>query len=273
VFIVVGGLVAIGLGLALVIAPAQVARLLALFGIVLGWIWRVISAILIAISYVLFVISYYIALLLQPLLERLMALLGAFQPMQAQEQGEPTPMPDMTEVASEAIPDAYRWLALAIFILAVLAIFALVLRRLSASAEEPVDEVRESILSTDLLQNQLAKLWQKWFGGLAARLPPYLSLDDETDTRQRVRRAYQSLLAAATAYGRPRGRGQTPVEYGGALKEHLVEDAPALNTITARYNHARYAPEPPTAEAAGEAADAWESIHQRLAAQDRPDGS
>jgi hypothetical protein len=259
--------------LALVIAPAQVARLLALFGIVLGWIWRVVSAILIAISYVLFVISYYIALLLQPLIERLMALLGEAAPMRAQEQAEPTPLPDMTQATAEAIPDVYRWLALALFILAVLVIFALVLRRLSASTEEPIDEVRESILSADLLQDQLAKLWQKWFGGRSAHMPPYLSLDGETDTRRRIRRAYQSLLAAATALGKPRERGQTPMEYGGALTEELIEEESSLNAFTVHYNHARYAPEPPSAEAAGEAAQAWETIHERLAAQDRESSS
>jgi hypothetical protein len=175
----------------------------------------------------------------------------------------------MTQAASEAIPDVYRWLALAIFILAILVIFALVLRRLNASTEEQVDEVRESILTTDLLQDQLAKLWQKWFGGLAARLPPYLSLDGEADTRQRIRRAYQNLLAAATALGRPRGRGQTPAEYGSALGQGLVEDASALHTMTVRYNHARYAPEPPSTAAAGEAAYAWESIHQQLIAREQ----
>lgn len=263
VLAVVGGLLGLGLGITLLVAPEQVARFLAAINQALGFVWRLIGLVLTGIAYVLFMIVYFLILLLQPLLERLLGLLQGMELLQQQEVAEPTPPPELNDLANAPIPDVYRWIALAIFFVAVLVIFALVLRKLRAGAAEALDETRESILSADLLQDQLAKLWQKWFGRLG-RWPRFLSLEGEAETRRTVRSAYQGLLAAATALGQSHRREQTPTEYQHELVTKLTESDEALAAMTERYNHARYAPEPPSASDASKAERAWHQVQERM---------
>jgi hypothetical protein len=263
VLAVVGALLGLGLVITLMVAPEQVARFLAAVNQALGFFWQLVGLVLTAIAYVLFVIVYFLIVLLRPLLERLLALIQGMEPPQQEGVPEPTPPPDMNDLAIAAMPDAYRWLALAIFLVAVLVIFALVLRRMQAGASETIDETRESILSTDLLQDQLAKLWQKWFGGLG-RWPRFLSLEGEAETRRIVRGAYQGLLAAATARGQSHRREQTPTEYQHELVANLAESDEALTAMTRRYNQARYGPEPPSTGEASEAEQAWRQVQARL---------
>ncbi len=278
VLVVVGSLLGVGVGLGLLVAPEQVARLLAVVNAALGAVWWVISWVLLAIGYVLFMIAYYIMVLLQPLLDQLFSALQELPLFELGEQPEATPMPEAPPMTAEALPDPYRWLALAIFLVIVALIFALVLRRLRANAAEPVDEVRESIFSADLLQDQLGKLWQNWFGVAQRNLVPYFSLDGEAETRRRIRQAYQSLLTMTTQRGHGRRRDQTPQEYGQHLTGQLRtepnvpagEFAAALQAITERYQQARYAPEPPSASEADSAQAAWTQLQQQLSDDDPP---
>ena len=264
-------LVLLGLGLFIgfMLAPEQVASLLTLAGVVLSTLWRWISLVILAIGYVLFVIAYFIGLLLQPLIKWLMSLLGGPQARQPQQPASPLPLLPSIGNATATLPDAYRWIALAVFLLVVTVIFALVLRRLRASQTEEFDEERESILSMDLLQDQLAKLLQKLFGGLrtGAAFNPFLSLADESDTRRTIRGAYQALLAAATQQGQARPPGKTPHEYQQQLAEQLPEATTVLATLTEQYDHARYAAEPPTPEAADAAQQAWTQVETMLVTQ------
>ncbi len=265
-------LLGLGLFVSLLIAPEQVATLLHLVTVVLSTIWGWISAILVAISYVLFVIGYFVAWLLQPLIRWLMSLLAGNEKRQPIQVMSPLPPPQPLSTVAAVIPDAYRWIALGIFVLIILMIFALVLRRLWAAQTEETDEERESILSVDLLQDQLNRLWKKLFGGLrtVAALSPFLSLAGESDTRRAIRTAYQNLLAAATELGQARPPEQTPREYQQQLADHLPETAAILTTLTERYNYARYAEEPPAAEAVAEVEQAWEKVQSAIAAQNQP---
>ncbi|HMN26846.1 MAG TPA: hypothetical protein PKE45_01735, partial [Caldilineaceae bacterium] len=203
VAVVVAALLGIGVGVGLLVAPAQVAQLLALVNKALGIVWWLLGWVILILSYIIFMAVYYLLVLLQPLFERLMALLTAAQLLAPQGQPQPTPTPDLLPPDAAAIPDVYRWLALALFVVAVAVIFALVLRKLRSAPADTLDETRESILSAGLLQDQLAKLWQKWFGRLAGERSPFLSLDEESETRRIIRQAYQGLLARAV---QPRGR-------------------------------------------------------------------
>src|SRR5439155_9459765 len=117
---------------------------------------------------------------LQPLIRWLISLFGKVEQRQLLQPRSPMPMPQSLSDTTAPIPDVYRWIALAIFSLIVLIIFALVLRRLWAAQTDEIDEERESILSADLLQDQLNRLWQKLFGGSrGAALNPFLSLAGE----------------------------------------------------------------------------------------------
>jgi hypothetical protein len=218
---------------------------------------------------VLFMIVYYILRFLQPLIQRLFALLQQAQLFQPLEQPEATPPPALPEMAAATLPDAYRWLALAFLLLAVAAIFALVLRKLRAAPAEFLDEERESIFSTDLLQDQLSKLWQKWFGRPAAE-GGFLSLEGEPESRRRIRQAYQELLAAATTLGQPRQQGQTPSEFRQQLAGPLANAGESLATMTEQYNLARYAPEPPSNEDATTVQQAWGAVQREVAGQEQP---
>lgn len=264
VLVVVGGLIGLGVGLALVVAPEQVARLIDAVGFVLGLIWRVVGFVLVVISYVLFALSYWLVQALMPLIQRLLAMLAALELIQPQEQPEATPMPETPAFDPATIPDPYRWLALALSLLAVLLIFALVLRKLRNTPVEEIDEERESILSAELLKDQLASLWRRWFGGLAERLSPFLSLDGEAETRRIIRLSYQGLLAAATGFGQARLRGQTPTEFRLQLAEKLRDSVEPLTAMTERYNQARYAPDPPSVEDATATQQAWADVQRTM---------
>lgn len=267
VLVVVLVLLGLGVGLALLIAPEQIARLLQLMAAVVSFIWRLIALVLIAISYVLVVIAYYIALLLEPLIRRLLAALADAKLLQMAKQPDMTPTPQTAPLSLESVPDPYRWLALAIFVIAVLVIFALVLRRLRAAQAEAPDEVRESILTTDLLQSQLASLWQKLLGRFrsgAALLSPFFALDGEAEGRRLIRLAYQQLLVVATTLGQTRQPAQTPGEYQQTLANQWATSDHALAVITRHYNHARYAPDVPLTQHVDEVQQAWATVQQQV---------
>jgi hypothetical protein len=263
VVIVIGGLLGIGLLLGVLVAPEQVTRLVHLLGIVLGWIGQLLAAVLIAIAYVLFVVSFYVIRLLEPLLRRLMGLLAESPLLQMGEQPPATPLPEQPLAAVEAMPDLYRWLALGLFLLAVVLLFALILRKLRANAASTLDEERESIFSAELLQDQLAKLFRRWFGRRGADVS-FLSLEGEGESRRVIRTAYQNLLAAAGQIGQPRSRGQTPQVYNQQLTEQLpTADAP-LRILAEAYQQARYAPTEPPNELAHRAQAAWSAVAEQL---------
>jgi hypothetical protein len=281
---VIVGLLGLGLVASALIAPETVARALSWTSIVLnilGWL----------LYYILFAFSYLIFLILDPLIRWLQSLLSSSSPR------EPMQMPDfqrqfeeMTQGQPATIPpalgEAFRWLGLAIVVLVIGLAFALALRRFWAGNEDEVEETRELILSRDLLQEQLSRLWRNWLQRLrrapALVLSPFLSLEGEPDTRRAIRAIYQALLAAAGERGVFRARGQTPIEYRETLSASLPNTQSALDTITDEYVQARYRSEPPTVEQAERAHQAWEEIQTGLGAKaydhhadfdsSRPDG-
>ena len=121
-----------------------------------------------------------------------------------------------------------RWLIFVGVALVLGILFALALRYLTANADEATDETRESVFSTDLLQEQWLALWRRWLQQLPRRaggsLNPYLSLDGEAGPRRTIRALYQAVLALAQASGRARGRAQTPQRVS----------APTGRTVSAR---------------------------------------
>ncbi len=264
VAITVGLLLAVGGGLALLFAPQQIAQLAGLLLAGLGWVWGWVSYVLIALAYVLGFVAYLLALLLQPLIARLMAMVAQ---LAGQIPLAPQATPEATEQAVEqvaAVPDGYRWLALIILLIIALIIFALALRRLRVRPRAISDEERESILSAELLQSQLAALWQRLRGRFAAASERFLSLAGESTTRQHIRRAYQQLLAATSARNQPRTRGQTPQEYAHALAGQMPLTQATLTTLTTLYDHARYAGEEPSPVAAEQAQQSWAELEQAL---------
>ncbi len=268
VIITVMVLLAMGLVVGFLIAPEQLARLLALIELVINAIGRVIGAVLLIISYVLFMIAYYIGLLLAPLFRRLFTAIEDTPLMELVRMPESGPALEEVIADPTVVPDLYRWIALGIFVVILLMLFALAVRRLRATPAAEVDEIRESILTTDLLQSQLNTLWHRLFGRRQGQHDPYLSLAGEMETRQRIREAYQHLLAAATTLGQARRPGATPTEYQTELQlPGGNEAAPRLAALTVAYHQARYAAVPPTPEEAAAAQQAWHQIQNEIQAQ------
>jgi hypothetical protein len=210
-------------------------------------------------------LAYYVAVLLEPLLQRLLAGLGAMGWLQPPQRPEETPTPEAPPLLLEDVPDPYRWLALVLFALLVVVVFALVLRRLRTLPLAAIDEERESLLSAELLQSQLGALWRKLLGRLRAgvdTLNPFFNLDGESETRRLIRRAYQGILAAATQAGKSRPLPATPQEYQQDLTTLWQEKQTALAVITEQYNHARYAPDLPSADEAAQVQAAWAEVQR-----------
>ncbi len=263
VLVTVVGLLAAGLLVAIFLAPEQLQLLIDAIRFVLGWIGRAIGAVLLALSYVAFFVIYFFAQLLAPLFERMMERV-ADTPLA--EMLAPERMEQMQEVAEGGapIPESYRWIGLAIMVVLIIIAFALALRRLQAESTPDEDETRESILTTDLLQDQLSGLWKRLFGRQRTAHDPFLSLDGESAARRSVRAIYQQLLAGAATSGVARTPAETPDEYAHHLQESWQEQEEALTTITAAYHQARYAPDEPTAAQNAAVAAAWRALSPTL---------
>lgn len=259
-------LLGLGLGIGALVAPDQLARLLAVLRVVTDALGRVMGAILLVVGYVLFLIAYYLALVLAPILRRLFDALQESPLMELVRLPEAPPQMEQVVADPTVIPDSYRWLALALFVAGMLLVLAVAVRRLRATPATEVDEVRESILTTDLLQAQLAGLWERWFGRRQSQVDPFLSLAGEEDARRRIRAAYQQLLATATTLGQGRRPGATPTEYQTELRLPGAAPQP-IAALTAAYHQARYAPDPPTGEAAAAAQAAWQELQNEINAQ------
>lgn len=267
-------LLGVGLGIGALVAPEQLARLLAMIQAIASAIGRVIGWVILMVGYLLFMIVYYIVLLLEPLIRRL------FQAIQESPLMELAQLPEqqleLEQVLADptVIPDTYRWIALALFVATLLLIFALAVRRLRTTPAVLVDEVRESILTTDLLQEQLASLWNRWFGRRPGQADTFLSLTGEEESRRRIRTAYQQLLALTATLGQSRQPGVTPTEYQAALQVPTAEAAQQLAALTTAYHQARYAADTPTAAQAATAQAAWERVQTDLvpppSQEDRP---
>lgn len=264
VFVTVGGLLLAGLLVAILLAPEQMQRLLNAANILIGWIGQAISAVLLALSYVAFFVVYLLVRLLEPLFQRLLDRMED-SPL-ADMMPPPEQMEQMQEVAQghAALPDTYRWIGLAIVVGLIIIAFALALRRLQTESTTDEDEVRESILTTDLLQEQLSGLWNRFFGRQRTAHDPFLSLDGESDARRRIRAIYQQLLAGAATAGVARTPAETPVEYAQHLQQTWHGQEEALATVTAAYHQARYASDEPDAAQDEAVTTAWRALASTL---------
>lgn len=271
VFLTVGGLLAAGITVAILLAPEQLYRIINALGAVINWIGRILGMVLLAISYVAFMIIYFFLRFLEPLIQRLMERVAESPLADMLPDGEE--MEQMQEVADgiAPLPDSYRWIGLVIAVIVVGIIFALALRRFQGEAAADEDEVRESILTVDLLQEQFGGLWNRWFGRKRSAQDPFLSLEGETEARRRIRAIYQQLLSGAAALGDARTPSETPDEYAHHLANSWQSQEEALATITAAYHQARYAPDEPNTTQRSAVDQAWTTVSRQLHKDDDAD--
>ncbi len=252
----VAGLLLLGLLLGQLFAPGTlelVADILAGILRAVGWL----------LSWIIFIISYPIFKLLEWLMARIDLPEGEAETLQIR------PPVDLTDQFQELAQESATgpgsqfpwWILLALVAAAVLlVVFVLAFRRFRTYAEDgEVEETRESILSLDLLKAQLAG-WLRGRGGRGAAEPePYARISGD-DSRVRVRRTYQALLAWAAARGLPRQPGLTPEDYARVLAGVYPAQRAQFAEITAAYYDARYSPLPVPAARAEGAEAAWQQV-------------
>lgn len=270
---VIAGLLGLALMLSALIAPDVAAQVLRAVWIVVRqgifYLWFIISL-------AIYPIAYLLALALRPVLDRLAEFLGpdGLFGLKLPEAPRPEELREGEAVGVfDSMPDELRWVALVVLILVIGLAFALALRRLLSGARtrNGIVETRETVLSRDLLQEQLTKLWQSLVDrlrrGSKAAVSPFLSLAGEISTRRVIRAIYQTLLTNAQERGLSRLRGQTPIEYRRELVKSWSTNREALDVITDGYVQARYASDPPSAEQAELASQAWASVQESLESQ------
>lgn len=299
-FLSVGGVISflltMGILLTLLIAPEVIEAVLNVLWAVASFVGDIIVALLIGLAYVGAIIFFYLYQFIEPLIQRLLERLNLDPELLESLSPEPAETVEATEVVERApVPDEYRWLGLVIIGIITLVVFALVIRRLSTSDTEVLDEERESILSADLLQDQLSSLWDRLRGRFQTQDAddPFMPLDGE-ESRRRIRAVYQRLLAAAHDVGQPREPAATPVEYeerltrtrqdAGSINSALQTSAhdvegdeltnlrdfygqryvAQLERITAGYVAARYGDEAPPSSVAADVEAAWQEIQRDL---------
>ena len=241
----------------------------------LGIIWNAISTVLV---WIITVIAYPIFIFVEFLARLLRSLFGERdqeqQPVSNPAPPELEPMPESPERAVEAVPEPYRWVALLAIAVGVFILFMLVLRQMRSRAENDADDVRESVLTANLLQAQLSDLWARLrsrFGPAPEEIDPYLSLEEEVDTRRLIRSIYQRLLTLAQTRSAARMQAETPFRYGNRLSDHPDFDDALMQTITAAYTEARYGDEPPSQQTAAQVQRAWQQIEAALLPEESGD--
>ncbi|MEM7128791.1 MAG: DUF4129 domain-containing protein [Chloroflexota bacterium] len=301
----VGGVVGILLGggvlLTLLIAPEVLTAIIDGLWAVASFIGNILVELLLLITYVFAYIFFWLYQWIEPLLQELFSNFDMETEFLQELQETPEAPLEEPLTEPEPVPDSFRWMALGILTTIILLIFALVLRRMQGSDVEETDEIRESILSSDLLQEQLSSFWDRLMGRFRTQDTdnPFLALDGE-ETRQRIRAVYQRLLATADELGQPRHPHLTPQEYRGTLiqsRAGMVLEAraakptdsttdpletatakinqltgerfaPQLERITAGYITARYGDRAPSNSTVAEVESAWAEIEAELRRQE-----
>ena len=149
-------------------------------------------------------------------------------------------------------------LALVPLVLLIIAVLMFNRRRERQVVED--GETHESLWSWRALGQELGGLWRRRGGsGLRARLAALVARDPVT----RIRRRYVQALLAGEAAALPRQPAQTPQEYGAVLNAVVPGQPAAVQTLTQRYQRAKYAPEITTSADADAADAAWQQLETK----------
>jgi hypothetical protein len=260
----VGSLIGLGLLLAAVIAPEQIRWGLGMISALLSPMWRLLAFVILGLAYV----SALLADLLVRFLRQLLANRQPFQPEDAAAGALPTPVPfsEIDEARLQAFNNMVHTWTVILVLLLLFVLFLLALQRLRQSRVRELDEERQSIFSSTLLQEQLTSLWQSLLGRLrrVRTTLPFLDLAHEEERRRAIRHLYQQLLAKTANAGYARQPSQTPHEYQEQLQSVLVETKDFLTALTGNYNDVRYASSLPTLEIVVQSEDAWHRIEQQI---------
>lgn len=257
VSVAVGAVILVGWGLGLLFSPETVADIVRWFDPIRKGIGAILSWLLTALVYVIF-------LVLEPLINWLASLI-AKREMPKIELVKPLyEQLEELEEQQAAAGTTPPWGAIAagLVVLAIIVVLIVAWRRRQRDRiTAGVEEQREYIGSMDLFLSQLRDL-------LNARRRPARALFadglDATDPRHRLRLLYRRLLLAGRAIEQPRLPGQTPAAYARRLTRFKPAEGADLHLLTEAYHRVRYADEAPTPETLTRAEQAVSSIEAAL---------
>jgi hypothetical protein len=149
----------------------------------------------------------------------------------------------------------------AIGVIALLFYMALRSREKREVGRGEVIETRETVLSLDLLQDQVRGLLDglRW-----RRRSFFVELGSDEERRRVVRELYRHLMRYAIRLSAPRLGYQTPETYRPTLTNLCPEASAAVAELTAVYVMARYGTDPPTADQVRVAREAYARIETAL---------
>lgn len=192
-------------------------------------------------SVILLIVSRWVTLLamvIEPFIRWILSRMGPPRPQEPQGEigfGEETP--------PELIPtdDLLPYLQAAL-IIAAIALVAWLVYKLSVKPRKrggPEEEEKESLGFWTSLMDDLKGL------GQTRPRAPRTAVETEQLSPRDPRMLYRRLQAWGAATLRPRQGSETPAAYGRELGARQPEHGPAVDTVTALYNQARYGATPP----------------------------
>jgi hypothetical protein len=219
-----------------------------------------------ALYVILVGIAYAVFVVLWPLIWALQQLQGKPPPQQQQQQNGAGKVKDQLQSASNPLPHSVT-VAIELILLAALIAFVVWLilrslrRYLATQAEAGVDEVHESVWSSDLALQQLRSL----LNGLGRRrgehaVRPFNLESEPVD----VRDAYRHLLALGEREGHARRPNESASDYLARLRLAWTTSGEPLDDLTLRYLTARYA-EQDSPDDLTHARRSWHQLRERFA--------
>jgi hypothetical protein len=214
--------------------------------------------VLVGISYVIFVI-------LTPIFWLLHKLVGKTPPQPPQPQAQVNNAQQAVQDAHGAVPSYITTaIEIALVVAAVAFVLWLVLRslkRFRASQEESgVEEIHESVWSTDLALQQL----RSFLGGLGLHRGQRTQRPFDIDAEPvDVRDAYRHLLVLGDRQGQTRQPNESASDYLDRLRVAWATSGEPLDDLTLRYLAARYA-EQTSAEDLAHARRDWRQLRERF---------
>ena len=260
------GILAVGALIGLLLTPNAVSQVVAV-------VWPIIRIIITPILWAFQWLGYILIWLLSKLLNGLQ-LVGGQGEAQIPRPEVPTDLAKQIEqIDRGASPVASLPANLGPIVLAVVLVSGLLLvfylvwrRRGRRRRSTPAIEDRDSIMTRDMLLEQL----REWWGGLRPRRAEGLYAQDldAADPRQAVRLLYRRLLQSARRLGRPRARGQTPASFGRSLTSLVPAQGDDVQAVTQRYVAVRYGDREPSPEQVQAAHSAVERLEKALEDRD-----
>ena len=218
------------------------------------------------LSVVIYAVAFVLFLLLWPFFWLAHLLVGNHIPPPPQAQQQAGSAKEITQNANDALPH-FVTVTLELLLLAVIVgvVFWFILRSMrrfrTELDDERVDEIHESVWSSDLAMSQLRSLLQ----GLGGRRPGTgrKSVFDLNAEPADVRDAYRHLLVLANQQGQGRAATESASDYLNRLRVAWSNAGEPLDDLTLRYLAARYA-EQSSAEDLLRARQDWQSLRSRF---------